>query len=73
MEPDIARRPCPRCAEMIAVNALRCRHCGYEEGPSLKRFIGADMTGMSSTRRTLNVIGFGLLIVILLLVAISFL
>lgn len=71
MTEDIPRRACPRCAEMIAVAAVRCRYCGYEEGPSLKRFIGADMTGMSQTRRTLNVIGFAFLILVVLLVILS--
>ena len=56
---------------MIAVGALRCRFCGYEAGPSLKRFIGADMTGMSPARRAFNVVGFAILILILLTVIIS--
>lgn len=67
----VAREPCPRCKELIAVGALRCRFCGYESGPSLKRFIGADMTGMSPARRILNVIGFAILILIILSVILS--
>ena len=56
---------------MIAVGALKCRFCGYEDGPSLKRFIGADMTGMSPARRAFNVIGFAVLILIVLMVIVS--
>lgn len=32
--PPVPRRPCPRCAEFIAVAARRCRFCGTDVEPS---------------------------------------
>lgn len=68
---DIDRVPCPKCKELIAVDAVKCRYCGHEKGASLQRFLGLDLSGMSSTRRILNLVGFAVIVLAVLSAVLS--